>query len=288
MGGVDLFDLVMASARNPWATFWHKYLATLVYCFVHTTMHLLRVLLLNMAINTSSSAVLLIIVTNNFGEIKSTVFKVYKVENLFPIITSDIVERFYLVVDILFVLARLSVSPHRGTYSGIDVAFWVFLLISLELVTDWVKFCLIMKFSKLEASTLETYKEVLVADILLCRSSQLERRAGPPAKPRRHQHPSCPRCPSVASTPSARRQPGDWASAGYRSQPGGAAPRHSLAVALQRCDPASKGHRTALHRCHVRVGIPGKSLPGGRALGFCCSPPAPNLERLEALLTDAG
>lgn len=38
-----------------------KYCATLLYCFLHATMHLIRVILLNVAINTSSSAVFLII-----------------------------------------------------------------------------------------------------------------------------------------------------------------------------------------------------------------------------------
>ena len=37
----------------------------------------------------------------------------------------------------------------------------------LEVGTDWVKFCLIVKFSELQASTLEIYKEVFIADILL-------------------------------------------------------------------------------------------------------------------------
>lgn len=49
-------------------------------------------------------------VTNNFAEIKSTVFKRYEEKSLFPIITSDIVERFYLLLDIIFVLARLKLG----------------------------------------------------------------------------------------------------------------------------------------------------------------------------------
>mmetsp|Transcript_83843 Transcript_83843/g.211133 ORF Transcript_83843/g.211133 Transcript_83843/m.211133 type:complete len:846 (-) Transcript_83843:16-2553(-) len=168
--GVDLFDLLAASARHPWPNLALKSVATLAYCFIHSAMHLLRVLLLNVAINTSSSAVFLLIVTNNFGEIKSTVFKKYTPETLFPIITSDIVERFYLVVDVAFVLARLSISPRRGAFSWSDIAQWMALLVVIEVFTDWIKFCLIFKFSNLEASTLEVHREVLLADILLCRS----------------------------------------------------------------------------------------------------------------------
>lgn len=171
--GMDLFDIVMISVRRPWRVLLPRVLVTLFYCLVHSTMHLLRVLLLNVAINTSSSAVFLIIVTNNFGEIKSTVFKRYEAKSLFPIITSDIVERFYLALDILFVLARLSVSPHRGMYSPSNIASHMCVLVLMELGTDWIKFCLILKFSEMKAATLDVYKEVLVADILLSRASRL-------------------------------------------------------------------------------------------------------------------
>lgn len=171
--GVDLFDLLLASARHPWYSLLPKYCATLIYCFVHATMHLIRVILLNVAINTSSNAVFLIIVTNNFAEIKSTVFKRYEEKSLFPIITSDIVERFYLLLDIIFVLARLSISQHSGTFTAPDICFWLFLLVVLEIGTDWIKFCLIAKFSEMQTKTFEVYREVLLADILLCRCGQL-------------------------------------------------------------------------------------------------------------------
>jgi len=172
--GVDLFDLLAASSREPWPLLVLRCACALLYCFVHSVMHLLRVLLLNVAINTSSSAVFLIIVTNSFGEIKSTVFKKYTPESLFPIVASDIVERFYLVVDLIFVLARLSISPRGGAFTWSDIAYWLVFLVAIEVATDWVKFCLIFKFSDLKASTLEVYQEVLIADILLCRSGSVD------------------------------------------------------------------------------------------------------------------
>ncbi|CAK0799762.1 unnamed protein product [Prorocentrum cordatum] len=120
--GVDLINLLMTSMRDPWFRLLRTFALTLFCCLVHTTMHLLRVLLYHVAINTSSSAVLLIIVTNSAGEVKSTVFKRYKSDNLFPIITSDIVERFYLVLDIVCLLVRLAVSPHAQMQG---VTFWI-------------------------------------------------------------------------------------------------------------------------------------------------------------------
>jgi len=159
----------MASVRRPWRFQLFPLVAAAIYCFIHSTMHLLRVVLLNVAINTGSSAVFLIIVTNSFGEVKSTVFKRYEAKSLFIIIASDIVESFYLFLDILFVLAKVAISTRRGMVGAQDIAFWTFLFVFLEVGTDLIKFCLIFKFSELRASTLETCRDVLIGDILLCR-----------------------------------------------------------------------------------------------------------------------
>lgn len=167
--GVDLFDILMASVRRPLQFRLVLFGAALIYCFIHSTMHLLRVVLLNVAINTGSSAVFLIVVTNSFGEIKSTVFKRYEAKSLFVIIASDIVERFYLFLDILFVLIKVAISAQRGMVGAHDIAYWIFLFVLLEVGTDLIKFCLIFKFSELRTSTLETCRDVLIGDILLCR-----------------------------------------------------------------------------------------------------------------------
>ncbi|CAK9083708.1 unnamed protein product [Durusdinium trenchii] len=186
--GVDLFDLLAARATGASGgagavELLPQYLLVLSYCFIHSSMHMLRVLLLTVAINTSSSAVFLIIVTNNFAEIKSTVFKRYEVKSLFPIITSDMVERFYLALDILFVLLRLATSDRRGLASAVQITSWLLLLVGIELGTDWVKFCLIMKFSELPVSVLENYQQVLIADLLVCRMPHTARDARPPSLP---------------------------------------------------------------------------------------------------------
>ena len=95
-------------------------------------MHLIRVLLLNIALNSpnDASAMFLLIVTNNFAEIKSTVFKKWESKALFVILASDMVERVYLSIDILLVLTRIVLSP-RGApvFSVPDVAFWLGLMV---------------------------------------------------------------------------------------------------------------------------------------------------------------
>merc|ERR1719160_1954158 len=145
--GVDLFDDLVVTCRSGWRQLSFKYLVTLLYCFLHTNMHLVRVLLLNVAINTSESAMFMIVVTNNFAEIKSTVFKKYQAQTLFPIVTSDVVERVYLLCDILFVVIRMGISPHGGMINWHDVIYWLIFLVVMEIGTDWLKFGIIVKWS---------------------------------------------------------------------------------------------------------------------------------------------
>mmetsp|Transcript_8338 Transcript_8338/g.20067 ORF Transcript_8338/g.20067 Transcript_8338/m.20067 type:complete len:346 (+) Transcript_8338:2-1039(+) len=185
-------SFVSAPNRN----FFHiiRILFTMVYCALHTIMHIVRILLLNIALNSpgDSSAMFLLIVTNNFGELKSTVFKRYDGKGLFVIMASDMVERTYLLVDILLVLARLYFSPRSvtgpltagGTTSphatnhvdtnpsaGSEIAFWLSLMIGMEIGVDWFKLSFITKANSLPVSTFDYYKDVLVMDVLGSRAS---------------------------------------------------------------------------------------------------------------------
>ena len=68
----------------------------------------------------------LLVVTNNFAEIKSTVFKKWESKALFVILASDMVERVYLIIDILLVLIRIVLVPKSGTAVDFgEVFFWL-------------------------------------------------------------------------------------------------------------------------------------------------------------------
>eukprot|EP00913_Durusdinium_trenchii_P000617 g570.t1 len=70
-----------------------------------------------------------------------------------------------------------------GLASAVQITSWLLLLVGIELGTDWVKFCLIMKFSELPVSVLENYQQVLIADLLVCRMPHTARDARPPSLP---------------------------------------------------------------------------------------------------------
>ena len=79
-------------------------LVVLVYATIHSYILFVHVATLNVAMNSADQTLLTLLVSGNFAEIKSTVFKKYRKENLFKIVTSDICERFKLVLFLALVL----------------------------------------------------------------------------------------------------------------------------------------------------------------------------------------
>jgi len=172
--GLDLVDCLMLSALR--SSFWDvavRYVATLVYLFIHTSMHFVRFLLLMVAINSFSENIMfLLVITNNFGEIKSTTFKKYEAKGLFVIVASDIVERTYLFVDVCIVLIRMAASPRRDEYDWVNATYWLVVTVAVEVITDWIKYCFIAKVIKLPAITFRNYKHVLIQDVASSRLSK--------------------------------------------------------------------------------------------------------------------
>jgi hypothetical protein len=76
----------------------------LVYAIIHSYILFVHVATLNVAMNSADQTLLTLIISGNFAEIKSTVFKKYNKQNLFKIVTSDICERFKLVLFLGLVL----------------------------------------------------------------------------------------------------------------------------------------------------------------------------------------
>merc|ERR1719163_1546954 len=61
---------------------------------------------LSVAINSHTNAMLLVLISNNFGEIKSHIFKKMDAAKLFSVARLDIVERVHLSICLVFVAAQ--------------------------------------------------------------------------------------------------------------------------------------------------------------------------------------
>ena len=110
----------------------------------------------------------MIAITNNFTELKS-VFKRYDSRNVYPLITSDIVERFYLLIDVALIMFSVFTSPQKRRMPLSDMVFWIVALLLLELITDWCKFLCISKFNHLPSSIYDDYHRLHQADVVSVR-----------------------------------------------------------------------------------------------------------------------
>lgn len=82
------------------------FVLALAYNCLHSIALYYQVITLNVAVNSYSNALLTLLLSNQFVEIKSTVFKRFEKDNLFQLTCADIVERFHLWIMLLIIGMR--------------------------------------------------------------------------------------------------------------------------------------------------------------------------------------
>lgn len=161
---------------------------------------------LNVAINFYSNALLSLLISNQFVEIKQSVFKKFEKENLFQLTCSgkfkkslyelykrplkihaciDIVERFqqcaFLFIITLRNVIELSESGPSSILPSTFVPLFklpastslntlmtpVVMVISSELMVDWLKHAFITKFNQIRPSIYGKYIDVLCKDLVI-------------------------------------------------------------------------------------------------------------------------
>ncbi|KIW95918.1 uncharacterized protein Z519_02984 [Cladophialophora bantiana CBS 173.52] len=98
--------------------FWLFVLA-LTYTVIHSTALFYQVITLNVAVNSYSNALITLLLSNQFVEIKSTVFKKFEKENLFQLTCADVVERFQLW-HMLVIIASRNIVETGGLSAGLS------------------------------------------------------------------------------------------------------------------------------------------------------------------------
>jgi hypothetical protein len=173
----------------------------LVYTVAHATALFYQVITLNVAVNSYSNALLTLLMSNQFVEIKGTVFKKFEKENLFQITCADIVERFQLWLMLLIIAMRnvvevgglsiqssdtswtamftgsanASTTPFKAS-SIIPMSFTIFpkyiaqvlnpflLVLGSEMFVDWLKHAYITKFNQYKPEVYSKFFDVLAKD----------------------------------------------------------------------------------------------------------------------------
>lgn len=109
-----------------------------------------------------------LLVSNNFAEIKSNVFKKFSKENLHNVIFNDIIEIFHITTFILFVLAQ-NILEAEGSWFGnfINNAILVY---ACELIIDIIKHAFLANFNDIKPDAYSDFLEDLCKQVLNAQS----------------------------------------------------------------------------------------------------------------------
>lgn len=162
------------------------FLLALIYNVVHATALFYQVIALNVAVNSYSNALITLLMSNQFVEIKSTVFKKFEKDNLFQLTCADVVERFQLWLMLVIIALRNIVeaaadvsreatvpTPTNSFFPGIlsvlpswsgDVLTPFLLVLGSEMGVDWIKHAYISKFNGVKPAVYQRYLDVLAKD----------------------------------------------------------------------------------------------------------------------------
>lgn len=123
---------------------------------------------LNVAANTHNNAILTLLVSNQFMEVKSSVFKKFDRENLFQLACADIVERIILLAFGVIIALRnwsqLEWSLTSELWERVLVPFAM--LVGSEVVVDVLKHAFVTKFNAISPNVYAIYSETLIADLV--------------------------------------------------------------------------------------------------------------------------
>jgi len=134
----------------------HKYrnialalLNGLIYVQVHTFILFVQMLTLFAAFNSSTNNLLVLLISSNLGEIKTSLFKRVETHLLFKFICNDIVERVQL-----FIYFAVLLTQQNETWLMMLEKMWI--MIGTEIIVDWLKYNI---FPRLSPDAIKRYKE---------------------------------------------------------------------------------------------------------------------------------
>ncbi|XP_067845591.1 transmembrane anterior posterior transformation protein 1 homolog isoform X1 [Heptranchias perlo] len=173
--GQDILDALYWTATEPKkkkrahiGVIPHFFMAVL-YVFLHTILVMVQATTLNVAFNSHNKSLLTIMMSNNFVEIKGSVFKKFEKNNLFQMSNSDIRERFNNYVLLLIVCLRnmeqFSWNPDHLWELFPDVC----MVVASEIAVDVVKHAFITKFNDITADVYSEYRASLAFDLVSSR-----------------------------------------------------------------------------------------------------------------------
>ena len=123
-----------------------NFIIVMGYVCLHTLHQSLALTVFEVALNSSTSNLTLIVVTAAFVEIKITVFKKNDKKTLMNVLCNDIIERLQLIIYLSTILCKALITS-RGNIEGICKGISIVLLCSIFI--DWIKHYYVMHYNGL-------------------------------------------------------------------------------------------------------------------------------------------
>ncbi|XP_060783281.1 transmembrane anterior posterior transformation protein 1 homolog isoform X3 [Neoarius graeffei] len=173
--GQDILDALYWTATEPKSRkrahigVIPHFIMAVFYVFLHAILIMVQASTLNVAFNSHNKSLLTIMMSNNFVEIKGSVFKKFEKNNLFQMSNSDIKERFTNCILLLIVCLR-----NMEQFSWNSDHLWVllpdvFMVVASEVAVDVVKHAFITKFNDITADVYSEYKASLAFELVSSR-----------------------------------------------------------------------------------------------------------------------
>ncbi|XP_074641533.1 transmembrane anterior posterior transformation protein 1 homolog [Tubulanus polymorphus] len=168
--GQDILDSLFWTAteqqhrkREHWGVIPLLFIA-IIYVFLHSMLVLFQATTLNVAFNSHNKALLTIMMSNNFVEIKGSVFKKFAKDNLFQMSCSDVRERFHYIVLLCIVVVRNMTEFNWDLDHLWQLIPDILMVLLSEILVDWLKHAFIVKFNNLSADVYREYTISLAYD----------------------------------------------------------------------------------------------------------------------------
>ncbi|EJS43958.1 YER140W [Saccharomyces arboricola H-6] len=188
---------VMLSKKGSQRIFPHKCLLvsmSLIYVTLHGYVLVYQAISLNIAVNSYSNALLTLLLSMQFAEIKSSVLKKFDKEGFFQITISDVVERFKLTL-LLSIIGLRNLQSWTSSLSKTSINIWspsstmsivinilcgpMVSVVGSEVIVDWAKHAYITKFNRIRPQIYDKFYYIIYRDYST-RTHKLEDRLGLP------------------------------------------------------------------------------------------------------------
>ncbi|XP_036335855.1 protein TAPT1 homolog [Rhagoletis pomonella] len=137
----------------------------LIYVLLHSFLIMFQATTLNVAVNSNNKGLLTIMISNNFVELKGSVFKKFDKNNLFQLTCSDVRERFHLAV-LLFIVMIQTMKEFDWSLNQfcVMVPDCIAVLVT-EVLIDWIKHAFITRFNEIPEYIYREYTTSLAYDM---------------------------------------------------------------------------------------------------------------------------